>query len=52
MPCEVEPVRRKLASHLGLGRDEQPLLLIRLGYAKPLPASPRRPIEQIMKVDR
>jgi hypothetical protein len=52
MPCEVESVRRKLASHLGLNQDEQPLLLIRLGYAKALPASPRRPIEQVMTVVR
>jgi hypothetical protein len=49
MPCEVEPIRRRLALHLGLAPDAQPLLLIRLGYAKPLPHAPRRPVEQVMR---
>jgi hypothetical protein len=48
MPCEVEPIRRRLAAHLELGPAQQPLLLIRLGYAKPLPHAPRRPLEQVM----
>lgn len=49
MPCEVEPIRRRLAAHLGLDAEEQPLLLIRLGYArKRLPSSPRRPIHQVI----
>jgi nitroreductase len=48
MPCEVEPIRRRLAAHLQLGPEAQPLLLIRLGYAKPLPPAPRRPLEQVM----
>ena len=48
MPCEVEPIRRRLAAHLALGPAEQPLLLIRLGYARPLPHAPRRPLEQVM----
>lgn len=52
MPCEVEAVRKRLASHLGLDRDEQPLLLIRFGYAKPLPATPRRPLDQVVRVER
>jgi nitroreductase len=49
MPCEVEPIRRRLALHLGLAPDAQPLLLIRLGYAKPLQHSPRRPVEQVLR---
>lgn len=50
MPCEVEPVRRRLAGHLGLDAGEQPLLLIRLGYArKRLPPSPRRSVDQVMR---
>lgn len=49
MPCEVVAVRDKLARHLGLVEGEQPLLLIRFGYAKTLPAAPRRPVEQIMQ---
>ncbi|WP_462322876.1 Acg family FMN-binding oxidoreductase [Halochromatium sp.] len=50
MPCEVEPIRRRLAAHLGLNPGAQPLLLIRLGYAKKrLPPSPRRPVDQVMR---
>ncbi|WP_019612010.1 nitroreductase family protein [Thioalkalivibrio sp. AKL7] len=50
MPCEVEPIRRRLATHLGLEPGEQPLLLIRLGYArKRMPPSPRRPIDQVIR---
>jgi hypothetical protein len=48
MPCEVETVRKKLSSHLGLSHDEQPLLLIRFGYAKERPRSPRRPAEEVI----
>ena len=48
MPCEVTPVRKKLASQLALDQDEQPLLLIRLGYANPVPHAPRRPIEEVL----
>lgn len=50
MPCEVEPIRRKLARHLELPTAEQPLLLIRLGYAERLPAAPRRSVEEVMTV--
>jgi nitroreductase len=49
MPCEVVPIRKRLAQHLGLAPEAQPLLLIRLGYAKPLPQAPRRPVEQVMR---
>jgi hypothetical protein len=50
MPCEVEPIRTRLAVHLGLSAGEQPLLLIRLGYArKRLPPSPRRPVDWVMR---
>jgi nitroreductase len=50
MPCEVEPIRRRLAAQLDLDAGEQPLLLIRLGYArKRLPRSPRRPVHQVMR---
>ena len=52
MPCEVEPIRRKLASHLDLPAAEQPLLLIRFGFAKRLPRTPRRAVEEVMKVPR
>ena len=49
MPCEVEPVRRRLADHLGLEGDAQPLLLIRLGFGKRLASSLRRPVEQVLR---
>lgn len=49
MPCEVEAVRRRLAAHLGLTQAQQPLLLIRFGYAKNLPPAPRRPLEQVIE---
>lgn len=50
MPCEVEPIRRRLAAHLGLSAGAQPLLLVRLGYAKQRrPASPRRPVDQVIR---
>lgn len=49
MPCEVEPIRRRLAAHLELNPDQQPLLLIRLGYAERLPSSPRRPVDRVMR---
>ncbi|MBK5938164.1 hypothetical protein CCR96_02505 [Halochromatium roseum] len=43
-------LRRRLAAHLGLNAGEQPLLLIRLGYAKKrLPASPRRTVDGVMR---
>ncbi|PWN06529.1 Acg family FMN-binding oxidoreductase [Rhodohalobacter mucosus] len=47
MPCEVESVRKKLSAHLDLHPDEQPVLLIRLGYASRAPRSPRRPPEEV-----
>jgi nitroreductase len=50
MPCEVLSVRQKLARHLGLQHGEQPLLLIRLGYASALPRAPRRPIEEVLQI--
>jgi nitroreductase len=50
MPCEVLAVRAKLAAHLGLEHGEQPLLLIRLGYASALPHAPRRPVEEVLQM--
>ncbi len=48
MPCEVESVRKKLSNHLGLNPEEQPLLLIRLGYAAGVPRSPRRTLSDVL----
>jgi hypothetical protein len=48
MPCEVPTVRSRLAEHLGLVNREQPLLLIRIGYAQAMPRAPRRPVEAVL----
>jgi nitroreductase len=45
--CEVVGVRRKLQEYLGLGQAE-PLLVVRLGYARPRPISRRRPLEEMV----
>ncbi|MDZ7722890.1 MAG: hypothetical protein U5R06_08795 [candidate division KSB1 bacterium] len=47
MPCEEQHLRKKLQNHLNLTR-EQPLLLLRIGYADPMPCSLRRPVEQVI----
>lgn len=47
MPCEVPRLRRQLGDHLDLGSAE-PLLLLRIGYAKPVPRSPRRPLAEVV----
>lgn len=47
MPCEEIEIRTKLQKHLGL-KDEQPLLLLRMGYSNPKPKSYRRPVEEVM----
>lgn len=47
MPCEEVEVRKKLQQHLGL-KNEQPLLLLRIGYAEPMPESYRRPVEAVL----
>ncbi len=46
MPCEVTSVRAKLKQYLELDSQE-PLLLLRIGYAKPMPRSPRRPLSEV-----
>lgn len=48
MPCEVESVRKKLSHHLGLNPVEQPLLLIRMGYAAEAPRSTRRSLDEVL----
>jgi nitroreductase len=42
MPCEVPEVREQFRRYLGLA-EEEPLLLLRIGYGKLMPRSPRRP---------
>lgn len=52
MPCEVESIRARFAGQLGLTQGEQPLLLIRLGFAKSLPMAPRRPVRDVIRGGR
>lgn len=47
MPCEVEPVREKMARELGL-KGYTPLLLLRFGYAQPMPYSKRRRLDEVI----
>jgi hypothetical protein len=48
MPCEERAVREKLKRSLGYVTEE-PLLLIRLGYAEAAPRSYRRRLEEVME---
>ena len=48
MPCEEKTVREKLKRALGYV-SEEPLLLIRLGYAEPTPSSYRRQVEEVLQ---
>lgn len=47
MPCEELKVRKKLVWHYQLG-EKQPLLLVRLGYAKAMPPAMRRPLSEVL----
>lgn len=47
MPCEELSVRKKLKEKFGL-INEEPMLLIRLGYSGSLPKSLRRPVGEVM----
>lgn len=46
-PCEIETLVPKLQSALSVN-DEYPTILLRIGYAKPAPYSPRKEIEKIL----
>ncbi len=46
--CDVVQTRIQLCSFLGLSNTETPVLLLRLGYANPLPASLRRPVADVL----
>lgn len=48
MPCEEVEVRKKLQKYLGLPEEQQPLLLLRIGYSDPLPKSFRRNVEEVI----
>ncbi|MBH5329495.1 nitroreductase [Eikenella sp. S3360] len=46
-PCEVSALRQKLKNELFPRSSEQPQLLLRLGYAAPLPYAERRPLHEV-----
>ncbi|MCB0054956.1 MAG: twin-arginine translocation signal domain-containing protein [Caldilinea sp.] len=46
-PIEVAGLRTQFQQAMGLGTD-QPQLLLRFGYAKAMPRSVRRPVEQVL----
>ena len=47
-PCEVAELRERLARELALS-GERPQLLLRLGYAAPLPYAKRKPVEAVIR---
>ena len=47
MPCEVPEVRRQFGEYLGLA-DEEPLLMLHIGYGPLMPRSPRRPVAAVI----
>ncbi len=49
-PVEVPSVRASLANWLGIG-ELRPDLIVRFGYAPPLPMSMRRPVDAVITAD-
>lgn len=47
-PCEVERVSNKLQSELPINGNH-PVLLLRIGYAEPLPYSPRKDVWEVIE---
>lgn len=46
-PCEVEILANEMQTKLDIN-NEYPVLLLRLGYADPLPYSPRKDVEKVI----
>lgn len=46
-PCEVAPLASELQNILPIN-EEFPVLILRIGYAKPLPYSPRQKVETLL----
>jgi hypothetical protein len=46
-PCELPQLKSQLQNDLALD-NAHPQLLLRIGYAEPLPHSPRRPVQQVL----
>lgn len=47
-PCELEELREDLATSLHI-QNEYPAIILRLGYAQPLPYSLRKEVKEVMK---
>ena len=47
-PCEVPEVRNQLSKKIAVNH-QFPQILLRIGYAKPLPYSKRKPIQEVIK---
>ncbi|MBM9498683.1 hypothetical protein JWG44_00245 [Leptospira sp. 201903071] len=46
-PAEIPKLRAQLGEHLNLGKAH-PQLIVRFGYSRPMPYSPRRSLEQVI----
>ncbi|MBP1612984.1 MAG: hypothetical protein H6Q13_432 [Bacteroidetes bacterium] len=46
-PCELKELAQKIKEKL-LPNDEYPVILIRLGYASPMPYSPRKSVDSVI----
>jgi nitroreductase len=49
-PCELPPLRQRL--HETIGKSGAPQLVLRLGYADPAPAMPRRKLSDVIRHTR
>ena len=47
-PCEIPELRKKLQTELPI-KEQKPQILLRIGYAKPLPYSKRKSVEEVIK---
>jgi hypothetical protein len=47
-PCEIETLANEIQSSLPVN-NEYPAILLRIGYAKPMPYSPRKSIEDVIE---
>jgi hypothetical protein len=47
-PCEIEALANEIQSSLPIN-NEYPTILLRIGYAEPMPYSPRKSIEDVIE---
>jgi hypothetical protein len=47
-PCEIETLANEIQSSLPIN-NEYPTILLRIGYAEPMPYSPRKSIEDVIE---